>query len=53
MELPLWIIAVCMMIIIFSKGVVIFLDWYIMRSRYGPRNWFKKSVNWIMNGQYE
>lgn len=53
MELPLWIIAVCLVIIVLSKGVSEFVHWYGVRTIYGKRTKFKMFLNWVLNGVYE
>jgi hypothetical protein len=53
MELPLWIIAVTLVIVVISRATLAFVSWYGARTYYGPRTKFKMFLNWLLNGVYE
>lgn len=49
LEISLAIIALYFL----GKIVRVLVDWYLVRTQYGKRSFIKKSLNYIVNGDYE
>lgn len=51
--MALAVIAVCIAWLTLWKTAAAVVNWYARRNQYGPRTRVMKTLNWILNGDYE